>query len=60
MASINESIYTLTGLKRVYINYVMDLLLFKSDNYELIDYAKQFIILLHIFSFKTPILYENS
>jgi len=53
MASINQklnnSIETLTninGLDRIYLNYIINLLSFKSTVYELNDYAKQFIILL--------------
>jgi len=43
---MNKSNENFTGLERVYINYVIDLLTFKSNISELNDYAKQFIILL--------------
>lgn len=40
------SVMKLSGLKRVYVNYVIDLLSFTSNEPILQDYAKQFIDLL--------------
>ena len=58
--NLNNSIETLTnlnGLNKIYLNYIINLLLFKSNVHELNDYAKQFIILLkHIINIDNNLL----
>ena len=41
-----ETLTNLSGLNKIYLNYIINLLSFKSNVPELNDYAKQLIILL--------------